>query len=153
MPESRVVNGNIAANYQFPWHISLTITNANAPNTYCGGSLISSRYILTAATCIAKAISIKASYGSISFSTPLQTQNTSNFMVHPLFNPIYNVNNIAIIRLNDEVYYTNDKRAILLVGQSTGSSSFVNATTYISGFGVAQNGKNYFSTFCRNSYF
>lgn len=145
VPESRIVNGNIAANYQFPWHVSLTITNANAPATYCGGSLISSRYILTAATCITKAISIKANYGSITFSAPLQTQNTSNFMVHPQFNPVYNLNNIAIIRLNEEVWYTNDKRAILLVGQSTGSSSFVNATSYISGFGVAQNKVNYLS--------
>lgn len=140
IPQGRVVNGNIAANYQFPWHVSLTVYT-NTGTGYCGGSLISSRFVLTAATCVVNAMTIKVDYGSIQFSRPLETQNTTNFMVHPHFSPIYNLNNIAIIRLNNEVYYTNDKRAVMLAGQSKASNSFVNTTSYISGFGVSQNGK------------
>lgn len=141
MPQGRVVYGNIAANYQFPWHVSLTSTT-NSGKVYCGGSLIGSRYVLTAASCIVNATTIKADFGSINFSTPKETQTTSGYMIHPLFNARNNMNNIAIIRLNDEVWYTNDKRPILLVGEKMGSLSLVNTTSFISGFGVSQNGIN-----------
>lgn len=141
MPTSRIVHGNIAAKFQFPWHVSLTISYANSSlRSYCGGSLISTRYVLTAATCLTNAVSIKADFGSISWSKPLQSQTTTKGMIHPQFNPKNNANNIAIIQLDQDVWYTNDKRAILLAGQSQTNNLFVNTTSYISGFGVAQNG-------------
>lgn len=153
VPTSRIVHGNIAAKYQFPWHVSLTISYANSTHrSYCGGSLISSRYILTAATCLLNAASIKADFGSISFSTPLQSLTTTKGMIHPQFQAKTNANNIAIIQLNEDVWYTNDKRAILLAGQSQASNTFVNTTSYISGFGVAENGDSYLSASLRYAF-
>jgi len=43
----RITNGIIAAPCQFPWQAALLIDQTN----FCGGSLISSRWILTAAHC------------------------------------------------------------------------------------------------------
>lgn len=149
----RIVHGNIAAKYQFPWHVSITVSYANTTQRgYCGGSLIGSRHVLTAASCLVNAISIRVDYGSISFSTPLQTQTTILAMVHPQFNSQNNANNIGIVQLNVDVWHTNDNRPILLAGRSQAANSFVNAISYISGYGVAKNGirKGIFQFQCGN---
>jgi secreted trypsin-like serine protease len=44
---SRITNGNTAARGQFPWQAALVIDGAY----FCGGSLISSLWVLTAAHC------------------------------------------------------------------------------------------------------
>jgi len=47
----RICNGHPAANCQFPWAVAILIFIGN--NTYfCGGSLISSQWDLTAAHCV-----------------------------------------------------------------------------------------------------
>jgi secreted trypsin-like serine protease len=43
----RITDGSNAARGQFPWQVALIIDNAYL----CGGSLISSRWVLTAAHC------------------------------------------------------------------------------------------------------
>ncbi|KAG4070167.1 hypothetical protein HA402_003857 [Bradysia odoriphaga] len=45
----RIIGGNEAARYQFPYMVSLYIHPSNG---FCGGSLITDRTILTAAHCI-----------------------------------------------------------------------------------------------------
>jgi secreted trypsin-like serine protease len=44
---NRICNGNPAARGQFPWQVALIIDNS----WFCGGSLISNRWMLTAAHC------------------------------------------------------------------------------------------------------
>jgi len=44
---NRITNGNTAASGQFPWQVALVINGAS----FCGGSLISNRWVLTAAHC------------------------------------------------------------------------------------------------------
>lgn len=47
-PTGRVVGGNDAVRSQFPYQISLRRDHSHV----CGGSIISNRYILTAAHCV-----------------------------------------------------------------------------------------------------
>jgi len=42
---NRITGGSPAARGQFPWQVAIIIANAY----FCGGSLISSRWVLTAA--------------------------------------------------------------------------------------------------------
>jgi len=44
---NRITGGSTAARGQFPWQVALIIDNAY----FCGGSLISSLWVLTAAHC------------------------------------------------------------------------------------------------------
>jgi len=46
-PANRITNGLTATRAQFPWQIALTIDGAG----FCGGSLISPLWVLTAAHC------------------------------------------------------------------------------------------------------
>lgn len=50
----RIINGQLAATNQFPWHVSLQGVLANGQSTLCGGALISNAYVLTAAHCVLK---------------------------------------------------------------------------------------------------
>lgn len=43
----RITNGYIAKRGQFPWQVALIVSESS----FCGGSLISSQWILTAAHC------------------------------------------------------------------------------------------------------
>jgi secreted trypsin-like serine protease len=43
----RITNGIPAPQYKFPWQVALIIDNMY----FCGGSLISSKWVLTAAHC------------------------------------------------------------------------------------------------------
>jgi len=44
---NRITGGSTAARGQFPWQVALLIDNA----WFCGGSLISNQWVLTAAHC------------------------------------------------------------------------------------------------------
>jgi len=44
---NRITNGSTATRAQFPWQVALIVDGAR----FCGGSLISTRWVLTAAHC------------------------------------------------------------------------------------------------------
>lgn len=52
--EGRIINGQLAAVNQFPWHVTVKGILANGQETLCGGALISNAYALTAAHCVVK---------------------------------------------------------------------------------------------------
>ncbi|XP_043188696.1 trypsin II-P29-like [Amphibalanus amphitrite] len=50
---SRIVGGVPTEEHEYPWQAGVVYTGSN--RTWCGGSLINSRYVLTAAHCVASA--------------------------------------------------------------------------------------------------
>jgi len=146
-PLSRIVNGHEAANYQFPWHVSLVITQIDPANTttYCGGSLIAAQFVLTAASCLRSVSTIQVDIGSIEFNTPYQTLHTTQFQIHPQYSDEFKLNNIAVIRLPTSVEFQTNIRAILLPRISEQNEEFISVDTYVSGFGVATAGSVYLS--------
>jgi secreted trypsin-like serine protease len=48
----RIVGGTEATEYEFPWLVRLYYSNSNNDGGFCGGTLIASTWVLTAAHCI-----------------------------------------------------------------------------------------------------
>ncbi|XP_037034019.1 trypsin alpha-like [Bradysia coprophila] len=141
----RIVNGDQAVFYQFPWHCSIQNTKTTAAKAYCGGTLIAANYVLTAASCLKDVSLIQVDYGSILFSQPFETQYTTQYQNHPQYNEQYKINNIAIIRLPASVTFRTNVRAILLPRVSDQGDTYESYDSYVSGFGVAEAGSSYLS--------
>lgn len=62
--EPRIINGKDAISGQFPYYVFLDV-RTSVGETVCGGSLISSEWILTAGHCLEDVTSIRAFLGSL----------------------------------------------------------------------------------------
>lgn len=140
--QSRIVGGQQDNLNQFPWHASLQVSYNNNPTiNNCGGSIISTTFILTSADCVLNAKSIKINMGSSSFSKPGKTLTSTTYAVHPQFNTLNFQNNIALVKLPSALVWTATISAIRLVARSQGNASFYNNEAYLTGFGRTQTSK------------
>ncbi|GAB6025086.1 mannan-binding lectin serine peptidase 1 (C4 C2 activating component of Ra-reactive factor) [Chamberlinius hualienensis] len=121
----KVVAGRIAPKGSFPWQAMLWETWVGQ---FCGGSLISPRWIITAAHCFTEfqqqfnrqlqpdQLSIKLGKHDRSKVDPdEQNLSTDQIILHPKFNKITYDNDIALVRLVRSVSYTNTVLPICLV--------------------------------------
>lgn len=94
---TRIVGGEPANSATWGWAVSVSIAN----NYLCGGSIISSSWVITAAHCVygysASQVTIFA--GSTVRFSGTQTSSGSNLYVHPSYDPTTFVNDIALLQL------------------------------------------------------
>jgi len=99
--QSRIVGGDDMRHEEAPYQVGLVIGRA-----LCGGSLISRRYVLTAAHCIfnkrggkIRAGDISARYGGVTVSDGQQAK-VESIHVHPNYIPGKHAHDIAVVRLD-----------------------------------------------------
>jgi len=95
---TRIVGGENANSATWGWAVSISIDDIYL----CGGSIISSSWVITAAHCVyggytASQITIYA--GSTSRFVGTQTRVGSQLIIHPSYNPNTYVNDIALLQL------------------------------------------------------
>jgi transmembrane protease serine 9 len=101
--EGRIVGGEPAPTGAYPWQVSIGI--ANAPSTlghFCGGSLISPSWVLTAAHCMKGVNSpqdIQIKIGTNILSQGGEVTDVSNILVHPEWDAITYKNDLTLLRL------------------------------------------------------
>lgn len=114
-PELRIVGGSDASIEDFPWQVYM-----QAGNYACGGTIISKRWILTAAHCTqnsnkepipASQISIRA--GSSSKYSGKEYQ-VKNYYIHENYNSTLVRNDIAVLELEEDINVSNGKAISLL---------------------------------------
>lgn len=134
---TRIVNGRNSTRGQFPHQTLLLMTLEGNRSSICGGSLISDRWVLTAAHCVDSAISVNVHLGALNtfdFDEPGRINvNTTVFFTHPAWFPAFLVNDIALVQLPEPITFTEQIQPIQL---PTTREWFHDIPVVASGFGV-----------------
>merc|ERR1712066_1071707 len=103
----RIVGGHEAEEHQWPWQVALFIDNA----WFCGGSIISENYVLTAAHCVdgASYFDIMAGAHNVrAASEPHRVEITSyNGWTHPQWDDSTLANDLALIELPSPIDFND----------------------------------------------
>jgi secreted trypsin-like serine protease len=111
---NRIVGGESAISSSWGWAVSL---QEGSGKHFCGGAIISSLHIITAAHCvenpseIIRAVTAVVGINTLSqsASSMAQVRSIVRVMSHPLYNDYWKVNDIAVLRLNQPLDISNEK--------------------------------------------
>jgi Trypsin/RTX calcium-binding nonapeptide repeat (4 copies) len=98
----QIVGGSLAPQGAYPWFTSVQTTSGFA---FCGGTLVSSTWVLTAAHCVdggTQPSSLRLVIGSNKLSQPSQgeVRGVTQIIVNPAWNPTTFDNDVALLRLD-----------------------------------------------------
>jgi len=128
--QHRITNGIIASRSQFPWQVSIITDNT----WYCGGSVLSNDWILTAAHCGGSVYRVRFGANRLDYDEfgALIGQSTES-IIHANFSDVTLYNDIALIRV--AIGYTDFIRPIKLPCRSPNPPDFAGVTARVSGWG------------------
>uniref|UniRef100_A0A4Y0BGC3 Peptidase S1 domain-containing protein n=1 Tax=Anopheles funestus TaxID=62324 RepID=A0A4Y0BGC3_ANOFN len=143
IPSHRIVNGQEATPGQFPYQIAL-LSNFPTGTGLCGGSVLTNNYILTAAHCVISGATTLALGGTAIIGAhnrnvvePTQQRidfTTAGIVAHPGYTPTNIRNDVAVVRLNSPITFTDRIQPARLPGRSD-TRQFGGFTGTVSGFG------------------
>ncbi|XP_046722636.1 transmembrane protease serine 9-like [Silurus meridionalis] len=131
---NRIVGGVNALNTSWPWQVSFQENN----NHFCGGTLITQNWVLSAAHCLirrnASDITVYLGIHSLEVTTSnTQSRNIISIITHPEYNPSTSYNDIALVKLNSSVSFTDYVRPVCLA--AINSSFPRGSTAWVTGWG------------------
>ncbi|XP_059473499.1 brachyurin-like [Neocloeon triangulifer] len=137
----QIIGGSAAFRGQFPWQVYIVIDN----NYLCGGSLILTEWILTAAHCVYNRNNFVVTLGAIDRKVNLAgsiTMSTNSKFVHENYKTSNLNNDIAMLKLPSAVT-TNDFIQVAKLPETTdGIKTFEGVTVTTSGFGKTADGSS-----------
>ncbi|XP_054576304.1 plasma kallikrein-like isoform X1 [Eptesicus fuscus] len=137
----RIMGGTNSSWGEWPWQVSLHV-KLPAQSHVCGGSIIGDRWVLTAAHCFDGLIfsDIWRIYGGIldlteiTYETPFS--QIKEIIVHPNYSISENANDIALIKLEAPLNYTEFQKPICLPSKYDRNTIYTNC--WITGWGYTK---------------
>ncbi|KAM4571681.1 chymotrypsin-like elastase family member 2A [Fundulus diaphanus] len=114
---SRVVNGEDVRPHSWPWQISLQYNSNGDWRHTCGGTLISDQWVLTAAHCISSSRQYRVALGKHNLKDDengSEFLGTATIVVHEKWNSFFIRNDIALIKLETPVIFSDTIHAACL---------------------------------------
>ncbi|RJF72149.1 serine protease [Deinococcus cavernae] len=138
-----IVGGTISARGARPYQVAMTDTSGFQ---YCGGTLLSSTWVLTAAHCVkgstASSVRIRAGVNKLSDSTQGQTVGVSSITIHPSYRDATYGYDIALLRLSTAVTNTYAAPAKLPSNAVEAVLDVKGKYAVVSGWGLTQGNNN-----------
>ncbi|XP_053370403.1 serine protease 27-like [Clarias gariepinus] len=138
---TKIVGGTDAAPGSWPWQVSFQTQGHH----FCGGSLISQDWILSAAHCFqsitASDITIYLGLARLEGSNPnAQGLTTSNIIINQAYNTISHDNDLALVQLDVSVTFTPYVMPVCLAASNSVFPAGTNV--WVTGFGTIGNDVN-----------
>ncbi|KAH8270501.1 hypothetical protein KR018_010904, partial [Drosophila ironensis] len=132
----RITNGKNAAANQFPYQVGLSFSSSDG-SWWCGGSIIASTWVLTAAHCTSGASSVVIYYGATVRTSPqfTHTISSSDFIQHAKYLSLTVRNDISLIK-TPALIFSASVNKIALPAIASSYSTFVGQTAIASGWGL-----------------
>lgn len=134
-PPTRIVGGQEATPHSFPWMAALFIDE----KYFCGGTLISDEWVLTAGHCAHGASSIRLMLGAHNVRESSEEGRveviSTDFFTHPDYNQISIHNDLALIHLPSPVEFNDIIRPICLPAHHESGEAWANEDAIASGWG------------------
>ncbi|XP_030641068.1 chymotrypsin-like elastase family member 2A [Chanos chanos] len=133
---TRVVGGEDARPHSWPWQVSLQFSRDDQWIHTCGGTLISTDWVLTAAHCISSSNTYRVELGKHNLK---ETEEGSvavaagKIIVHEKYNVLLSRNDIALIKLETPVTFSETIMPACI--PDVGVTLAHNAPCYITGWG------------------
>ncbi|KAM3672045.1 acrosin-like [Ammospiza maritima maritima] len=137
---TRVVGGKNAEVGAWPWLVSIQDPSVSGTGHLCGGSLISTRWVLTAAHCFAESRNISAMrllIGVTQLTEPgpeAQVRLIKRLLIHNEYDPADQSNDIALLEMSEPVQ-CNSHIQLVCVPKATVNVAQLD-TCYVAGWGA-----------------
>ncbi|KAJ4436546.1 hypothetical protein ANN_16577 [Periplaneta americana] len=129
---SRITNGQTASRGQFPWQAAVFADNS----WFCGGSLISNTWVLTAAHCIGSTYEVILGANNVNNpESEAVIVSSSSSIIHEGYDSNTLANDIGLVRI-PSVSYSTYISPISLVPRSDQGNSFAGESVRVSGWGL-----------------
>ncbi|EAT42004.1 AAEL006414-PA [Aedes aegypti] len=136
----RIVGGYVDHIESVPYTVSIYLVDGKH---FCGGSLISSEWVLTAAHCVyhRKPSELKIRIGSNYRNKDGMIREVQQIIMHEQYNPMFSLNyDVAVLRLDQRV--SNKQQSVDWIRLAdSGSSYYVGMKCLVSGWGQTMNPK------------